>query len=94
MRGIVFAAGLWLVAAGSALAPGSAHAQATTARGVYYTVRSDAFVKAPPTRVWEVLTVAKGFCALTGLIAKAPGLKLASIGETVPAALGDRKSVV
>jgi hypothetical protein len=88
MRGIVFAAGLWLVAAGSALAPGSAHAQATTTRGVYYTVRSDAFVKAPPTRVWEVFTVAKGFCALTGLTAKAPGLKLASIGETVPAALG------
>jgi uncharacterized protein YndB with AHSA1/START domain len=88
MRSHAVATVLWLAAAGPALLPAPVHAQATTSRGASCTVSSEAFIQAPPDRVWETLTVAKGFCALTGLTAKAPGLKLAFIGETVPAAWG------
>jgi hypothetical protein len=92
MRAHAVAVSLALLAA--ALSGGPAHSQATTAKGVYYAVRSEAFIKAPPARVWETLTVAKGFCALAGMTAKAPGLKLHYIGETVPAALGGESGML
>lgn len=76
----------FLLALASGLFPAAAGAQATSERGACVTVRSDLLVQAAPARVWDALISAKGFCALTGLTATAPGLSLGSIGNTVPAA--------
>jgi uncharacterized protein YndB with AHSA1/START domain len=77
-----FAMRLALVIAIGALAADAAHGGLSAKKTALITIPATLELKAPPAKVWSVVTSVDGFTALTGF--KASGGRFSKIGDSVP----------